>query len=114
MMAFQDVEEMKHLSESEKRNFKQTPLPLFWDTGRRCIDFDGKPRHFPRGTYQQQMSTPMGRLEMDSMELLWDMGQVFNRWSKGAEYYSGNGKSYYARDRKIVEQLRDWYEKQQV
>ena len=64
-----------------------------------CYDFDsGQPRHFPDGTYRQQVATETGRKELELMRLLrrcwvvfkhkkldaWDMDdQQFAHWLVG-------------------------------
>jgi hypothetical protein len=36
-----------------------------------CFDFDtGQPRHFPEGTYRQQVAAVFGQAELDIMRLL--------------------------------------------
>ena len=42
-------------------------MPFAWDTARYCLDHRGNVLHFPAGSYDRQVSTSMGRKQMDAM-----------------------------------------------
>ena len=47
-----------------------------------CYDFDtGQPRHFPAGTYREQVATATGRTELELMRLLRRCWLVFQQRS---------------------------------
>jgi hypothetical protein len=44
-----------------------------------CWDFErNQPRHFPAGTYNEQVARPFGKMELDLMELLHRCWSVFS------------------------------------
>lgn len=48
------------------------------------MDFQsGQPRHFPEGTYSQQMAHSLGGLELEMMDLMYRLWRAFVRSSPG-------------------------------
>ena len=46
------------------------PAPWPWDMARHCLEMPyGAIRHFPAGTYNEQMQTATGRLELELMSV---------------------------------------------
>ena len=66
-----------------KANGSKTPYPIYWEMYRRTVGHDGKFLHFPRGTYQEQMDTSWGQVEMDLIETLQVTDQALRRRKNG-------------------------------
>lgn len=59
-------------------------MPFVWDMARYCLDLpEGRVRHFPAGTYREQMATATARAELDLMTVVYSAWYVFKHLSAG-------------------------------
>ena len=57
-------------------------MPWPWDTARYCLELPaGTVKHFPAGTYDRQVATETGRLELELMSIAHSAWYVFKRQS---------------------------------
>lgn len=63
-----------------KRN--KTPMPFVWDIARYCLELPyGQVRHFPAGTYDKQVSTWAGKVELSLMTTAHSAWYMFEKMS---------------------------------
>ena len=61
---------------------KQAPAPWPWDMVRYCLELPhGAIRHFPAGTYNEQVQTATGRLELEMMSITHSAWYAFKHLS---------------------------------
>lgn len=62
----------------------KTPMPFVWDIARYCLELPyGQVRHFPAGTFNEQVSTWAGQVELSLMETAHSAWYMFERMSPG-------------------------------
>jgi hypothetical protein len=53
-------------------------MPLWWDMAYYCLNLqDGTIRHFPAGTYNEQIATRDGRIELSMMQTTYNAWRTF-------------------------------------
>lgn len=66
----------------DEPDYSKRKYPVFWEMTRRCMS-GGEFVHFPRGTYQDQMNSDLGSIEVSSMETLFHVRRIIHRRKSG-------------------------------